>query len=43
MHAPGRLFTDLAVAIADGADCVPHIEMFDDRHAVCGPVASMPS
>jgi hypothetical protein len=43
VHAPGRVFTDLAVAIADGADCVSHIEVFGDRHAVCGPVASMPT
>jgi hypothetical protein len=37
------VFTDMAVAIADGADCVSHIEMFGDRHEVCGPVASMPT
>jgi hypothetical protein len=42
-HAPGRVFADLAVAIADGADCVSHIEVFGDRHQVCGPVASMPT
>lgn len=42
-HAPGRVFTDLAVAIADGGDCVSHIEVFGDRHGVCGPVASMPT
>ena len=24
VHAPGRVFTDMAVAIADGADCVSH-------------------
>jgi hypothetical protein len=43
VHAPGRVFTDMAVAIADGADCVSHIEVFGDRHGVCGPVASMPT
>jgi hypothetical protein len=43
VHAPGRVFADLAVAIADGADCVSHIEVFGDRHRVCGPVASMPT
>jgi hypothetical protein len=43
VHAPGRVFTDLAVAIADGGDCVSHIEVFGDRHGVCGPVASMPT
>ena len=42
-HAPGRVFTDMAVAIADGADCVSHIEVFGDQHGVCGPVASMPT
>jgi Transposase DDE domain group 1 len=42
-HAPGQVFADLAVAIADGADCVSHIEVFGDRHQVCGPVASMPT
>jgi hypothetical protein len=43
LHAPGRVFTDLAVAVADGGDCVSHIEVFGDRHEVCGPVASMPT
>ena len=43
LHAPGRVFADLAVAIADGADCVSHIEVFGDQHGVCGPVASMPT
>src|SRR5438046_1297138 len=42
-HAPGQVFADLAVAIADGADCVSHVEGFGDRHQVCGPVASMPT
>ncbi|MDQ3576055.1 MAG: IS1380 family transposase [Actinomycetota bacterium] len=42
-HAPGQVFADMAVAIADGADCVSHIEVFGDRHQVCGPVASMPT
>jgi hypothetical protein len=43
VHAPGRVFADMAVAIADGADCVSHIEVFGDRHEVVGPVASMPT
>lgn len=43
LHAPGRVFADLAVAIADGADCVSHIEVLGDRHEVAGPVASMPT
>lgn len=42
-HAPGQVFADLAVAIADGGDCVSHIEVFGDQHQVCGPVASMPT
>jgi hypothetical protein len=42
-HAPGRVFADMAVAIADGGDCVSHIEVFGDQHQVCGPVASMPT
>lgn len=42
-HAPGRVFADMAVAIADGADCVSHIEVFGDQHGVYGPVASMPT
>jgi len=43
VHAPGRVFADLAVAIADGADCVSHIEVLGDQHEVVGPVASMPT
>lgn len=43
VHAPGRVFADMAVAIADGADCVSHVEVFGDRHEVAGPVASMPT
>jgi hypothetical protein len=43
LHAPGRVFADLAVAIADGADCVSHIEVLGDRHEITGPVASMPT
>lgn len=43
IHEPGQVFADLAVAIADGGDCVSHVEVFGDRHHVCGPVASMPT
>jgi hypothetical protein len=42
-HAPGQVFADMAVAIADGGDCVSHIEVFGDQHQVGGPVASMPT
>jgi DDE family transposase len=43
LHPPGQVFADMAVAIADGGDCVSHIEVFGDQHQVCGPVASMPT
>ena len=42
-HLPGQVFTDLAVAIADGADAVTGIEVLRDREALFGPVASMPT
>jgi len=42
-HAPGRVFTDLAVAIADGADAVSGIAVLADRQELFGPVASMPT
>jgi hypothetical protein len=43
LHAPGRVFADLAVAIADGADCVSGIGVLADRQDLFGPVASMPT
>jgi hypothetical protein len=43
VHAPGRVFTDLAVAIADGADAVSGIAVLGDREELFGPVASMPT
>lgn len=43
IHAPGRVFTDLACAIADGADAVSGIEVLGDREGFFGPVASMPT
>lgn len=42
-HAPGRVFTDLAVAVADGADAVSGIRVLGDREGLHGPVASMPT
>ncbi|MFT4288963.1 IS1380 family transposase [Nocardioides sp.] len=42
-HAPGRVFTDLAVAVADGADAVTGIRVLGDREGLHGPVASMPT
>jgi hypothetical protein len=43
VHAPGRVFTDMAVAIADGADAVSGIAVLGDREDLLGPVASMPT
>jgi hypothetical protein len=43
VHAPGRVFTDLAVAIADGADAVSGIAVLRDRAELFGAVASMPT
>jgi len=42
-HAPGRVFTDLAVAVADGADAISGIGVLTDREELFGPVASMPT
>lgn len=43
VHAPGRVFTDLAVAVADGADAISGIGVLGDREELFGPVASMPT
>jgi hypothetical protein len=43
VHVPGRVFCDLAVAIADGADAVSGIAVLTDRHDLFGPVTSMPT
>lgn len=43
VHAPGRVFTDLAVAVADGADAISGIAVLADRQDLFGPVASMPT
>jgi hypothetical protein len=40
-HAPGRVFTDLAVAVADGADAISGIGVLTDREELFGPVASI--
>jgi hypothetical protein len=40
-HAPGRVFTDLAVAIADGADAISGIAVLRDRAGLFGAVASV--
>lgn len=41
LHDPGRVFTDLAAAVADGADCVSGIGQLVDQQAQHGPVASV--
>ena len=39
--APGDVFTDLAAAVADGADCVDGVgQLWGDREHAFGPVAS---
>ena len=43
VHAPGRVFADLAVAVADGADAISGISVLYDRQDLFGPVASMPT
>ena len=43
VHAPGRVFTDLACAVADGADAISGIAVLGDRMDLFGPVASMPT
>ena len=42
-HPPGRVFTDMAVAVADGADAISGIAVLADRQDLFGPVASMPT
>jgi hypothetical protein len=39
-HDPGRVLTDLAVAIADGAECISDIATLVDQPGLFGPVAS---
>ena len=41
VHEPGRVFADLAVAVADGADCVSGIDSLVDQQDLHGPVASL--
>ena len=42
-HPPGRVFTDVAVAVADGADAISGIGALADRGGLHGPVASVPT
>jgi len=39
-HDPGRVLTDLAVAVADGGECISDIAVLGDQSALFGPVAS---
>ncbi len=43
IHRPGRVFCDLAVAVADGADAISGISVLADRSELFGAVASMPT
>ena len=43
VHAPGQVFADLAVEVADGADAISGISVLGDRSDLFGPVASMPT
>jgi DDE family transposase len=42
-HDPGKVLADLAVAIADGADCLADLAVLRANTAVFGPVASDPT
>lgn len=39
-HDPGRVIRDLAVALADGAECVSDLQTLRDQEPLFGPVAS---
>jgi len=39
-HDPGRVLTDVAVAIADGAETISDVQALADQPALHGPVAS---
>lgn len=40
IHDPGRVLVDLAVAVADGAECISDVAVLADQPALFGPVAS---
>ena len=40
VHDPGRVLVDLAVAVADGGECISDIAVLADRPGLFGPVAS---
>lgn len=43
VHFPGSVLADLAVAIADGADCISDLRTLRDQPGLFGPVASLPT
>jgi hypothetical protein len=40
VHGPGRVLVDLAVAVADGAECISDIAVLADQPGLFGAVAS---
>ena len=40
-HDPGVVLAHLAVAVADGADCLSALRALSDQEALFGPVASV--
>ena len=43
VHDRGRVLTDLACAIADGAEVISNSRVMGDQHELLGPVASVPT
>jgi Transposase DDE domain group 1 len=42
VHDPGKIFTDLAMAVALGGDCLADVAVLRAQPELCGPVASDP-
>jgi hypothetical protein len=42
VHDPGKILTDLAMALALGGDCLADVAVLRAQPALCGPVASDP-
>ena len=43
IHDQGAVLRDMAVAIADGTDCISDARVLRDQPRVFGPVASIPT
>jgi hypothetical protein len=43
VHSPGKIITDLAMAVALGGDCLADVAMLRGQPELFGPVASDPS